>query len=156
MAKEIDRRAFLTRGGLTLAGLNALSLGGLTAFLASCGSDSSSAAGTASASEDGVLTLRMPFLLDMQIPDPDVMYEGEGLQVMLSAYEGLVNYTPGTGDIVSGLAKSWTVSDDRLTYTFTLFPDVKFHDGTAADADAWVKSFERRRDVNQGLSLIHI
>jgi len=150
VAKEIDRRAFLTRGGLTLAGLNALTLGGLTAFLASCGSDTSSAGGTATASEDGVLTLRMPFLLDMQIPDPDVMYEGEGLQVMLSAYEGLVNYKPGTGDIVSGLAKSWTVSDDRLTYTFTLFPDVKFHDGTPADAAAWAKSFQRRHDVNQG------
>ena len=35
---------------------------------------------------------RMPFLADMQIPDPDIMYEGEGVQVMESAYEGLVRY----------------------------------------------------------------
>jgi peptide/nickel transport system substrate-binding protein len=86
----------------------------------------------------------------MQVPDPDVMYEGEGVQVMESAYEGLVRYKPGTPEIIPGLAKSWTISDDQLTYTFSLQPGVKFHDGTVADADAWTKSFKRRGDINQG------
>src|SRR2546430_784778 len=39
--------------------------------------------------------------------------------------------------------KSWTVSDDHLTYTFMLHEEVKFHDGselTAADVKAsWDK-----------------
>lgn len=34
----------------------------------------------------------MPFLEDMQVPDPDIMYEGEGVQVMHAAYEGLCQY----------------------------------------------------------------
>jgi ABC-type oligopeptide transport system substrate-binding subunit len=37
------------------------------------------------------------------------------------------------------LAKSWTVSDDHLSYTFTLHEGVKFHDGnelTSADVKA--------------------
>jgi peptide/nickel transport system substrate-binding protein len=45
--------------------------------------------------------------------------------------------------IVGDLAESWTVSGDRLTYTFTLRPNVLFHDGsplTSADVKA---SYER-------------
>jgi ABC-type oligopeptide transport system substrate-binding subunit len=33
------------------------------------------------------------------------------------------------------LAKSWTLSDDKTTYTFHLQDNVKFHDGTAMTAD---------------------
>ena len=49
------------------------------------------------------------------------------------------NYPQVTGD----LAQSWTVSSDKLTYTFTLRPNVVFHDGspfTSADVKA---SYER-------------
>lgn len=133
-----DRRTFLRAGGLTVGGISLVSL------IAACGGSNDGGSGS------GTVTLRMPFLADMQIPDPDVMYEGEGVQVMESAYEGLVRYESGTGKIIAGLATSWTVSDDQLTYTFTLQPDVKFHDGTIADAAAWTKSFERRGKVNQG------
>jgi peptide/nickel transport system substrate-binding protein len=134
---DMDRRKFLKVSGLTVGGLSVASL------LAACGGD---------ATMDGQrsLTLRMPFLQDMQVPDPDIMYEGEGVQVMKASYEGLVNYKSGTSEIIPGLAKSWTVSDDQLTYTFKLVPDVKFHDGTPADAAAWIESFKRRVEVNQG------
>jgi peptide/nickel transport system substrate-binding protein len=133
----LDRRTFLKVSGLTVGGLS------LASLIAACGGD---------ATVDGQrnLTLRMPFLQDMQVPDPDIMYEGEGVQVMKSCYEGLVNYKSGTSDIIPGLAKSWTVSPDQLTYTFTLVAGVTFHDGTPADAAAWIKSFERRLAVNEG------
>src|SRR5215813_10668599 len=45
--------------------------------------------------------------------------------------------------IVGDLAESWSASPDRLTYTFTLRPNVLFHDGsklTSADVKA---SYER-------------
>lgn len=147
-----DRRTFLKNGGLTVAGLQAIGLGGL---LAACGGSSEASSDEegsveASVSPDGVLTLRMAFLLDMQVPDPDIFYEGEGLQVTLSAYEGLIQYVPGTGDFAPALAESWEVAPGNLVYTFKLRPGVTFHDGTPADAAAWVKSFERRRDINQG------
>jgi peptide/nickel transport system substrate-binding protein len=133
----LDRRTFLRASGLTVGGL------ALANFIAACG-------GTASEDGKGNLTLRMPFLQDMQVPDPDIMYEGEGVQVMESCYEGLVDYKPGTSEIVPGLAQSWTVSDDQLTYTFKLVPGVTFHDGTPADAAAWIKSFDRRLAVKEG------
>jgi peptide/nickel transport system substrate-binding protein len=45
------------------------------------------------------------------------------------------------GSIQPWLAISWTISPDRLTYTFTLKPDVKFTDGTALDAQAVADNF---------------
>jgi peptide/nickel transport system substrate-binding protein len=45
--------------------------------------------------------------------------------------------------IVPGLAKSWNVSSDGLTWTFDLKGSVKLHDGTALNAAALKASFER-------------
>ena len=132
-----DRRKFLKAGGIALGGIS------LASLIAACG-------GSGGGPSGGTLNLRMPFLADMQVPDPDIMYEGEGAQLMEFAYEGLVRYKPGSAEIVPNLAKSWTVSPDQLTYTFTLQPDVKFHDGTPVDAASWAKGFERRTAVNQG------
>ncbi len=42
--------------------------------------------------------------------------------------EGLTKLSPDLR-IVPGLAESWKVSDDKLTYTFTLRKNVKWHDG---------------------------
>ncbi len=46
------------------------------------------------------------------------------------------------GEVKPWLAKSWTISEDGLTYTFELRDDVTFHDGTAFDAAAAVANFE--------------
>ena len=48
-----------------------------------------------------------------------------------------------TGAVVPGLAESWTVSDDGLTYTFTLRDGVRFHDGTVFDSADVRFSLER-------------
>jgi dipeptide transport system substrate-binding protein len=42
-------------------------------------------------------------------------------------YEKLVDFKYGSTEIVPALAKSWTVSKDRKTYTFKLRKGVKFH-----------------------------
>jgi peptide/nickel transport system substrate-binding protein len=59
-------------------------------------------------------------------------------------YNNLIVFDPHNYPEISGdIAKSWTVSDDYLTYTFTLHQGVKFHDGselTSADVKAsWDK-----------------
>lgn len=106
------------------------------------------AAGDDASSPTGPEPLRLAFNAEMQPPDPDVFYEVEGNMVTQSLYEGLVVYAPDSPEIVPQLAASWEVSDDGLTYTFTLHEDVPFHDGTIMDADAWVRSFERRLAVD--------
>jgi peptide/nickel transport system substrate-binding protein len=59
-------------------------------------------------------------------------------------YNNLIVFDPHNyPEIIGDLATSWTVSDDHLTYTFTLHEGVKFHDGselTSADVKAsWDK-----------------
>ena len=66
-------------------------------------------------------------------------------QVLLyNVYETLVKLD-FDGRIRPLLASEWTVSNDGLTYTFTLQPNAMFASGNAVDADAVVKSFQRVR-----------
>lgn len=58
----------------------------------------------------------------------------------------LVAKHPQTGDYVPYLAKSWTVSEDGLTWDFTLREDIKFHDGTPLTAEDFAWTFNR--DIN--------
>lgn len=59
-------------------------------------------------------------------------------------YAGLTRYD-GT-KIVPALAKSYTVSDDGLTYTFTLRSDARFQDGTALTADDVAFTIQKIQD----------
>ncbi|UWR22686.1 ABC transporter substrate-binding protein [Sulfitobacter sp. S190] len=51
-----------------------------------------------------------------------------------NVFEGLTRFDRN-GAVVPGLAKSWEISDDGLTYTFTLQDGVTFHDGSTMDAE---------------------
>ncbi len=59
-----------------------------------------------------------------------------------NVFEGLTRFGPD-GSVNPGLAESWTISDDGLTYTFKLREGVTFHDGTTMDADDVVFSLNR-------------
>jgi len=48
------------------------------------------------------------------------------------------------------LAQSWTVSPDRLTYTFHLWPDIRFHDGSKLTSADVAASFQRIIHPPQG------
>ena len=66
-------------------------------------------------------------------------------QVLLeNVYEGLVRVNDD-GSIEPSLAKSFTVSDDGLTYSFSL-RDAQFHDGASLTADDVVWSLNRLLD----------
>jgi peptide/nickel transport system substrate-binding protein len=49
-------------------------------------------------------------------------------------YNGLTDYGP-TGELVPGVARSWTVSDEADTFTFRLTPGITFHDGKELTSD---------------------
>src|SRR6056297_645694 len=51
------------------------------------------------------------------------------------------------GEMVGLLATGFEISDDGLTYTFSLRPGVTFHDGTPFDAAAVKYNFERKIDL---------
>ncbi|SDF21164.1 ABC transporter substrate-binding protein [Sulfitobacter delicatus] len=51
-----------------------------------------------------------------------------------NVFEGLTRFM-GDGSVVPGLAESWEISEDGLTYTFKLREGVTFHDGSTMDAE---------------------
>ncbi len=50
-------------------------------------------------------------------------------------YEGLINQNPITAEVEPALAESWQISDDKLRFTFTLRPGLKWSDGKPLTAD---------------------
>lgn len=62
--------------------------------------------------------------------------------VYANVFEGLT-HIDRDGVVQPGLAESWDISGDGLTYTFTLRSGVAFHDGSAFDAEDVVFSIER-------------
>ncbi len=59
-------------------------------------------------------------------------------------FQGLTRIDP-KGEVVPDLAKSWTVSPDGLTYTFSLQSGVTFQDGTPFDCSIVRFSYDRAR-----------
>jgi oligopeptide transport system substrate-binding protein len=57
-------------------------------------------------------------------------------------YEGLLARDAG-GNIIAGVAESWTVSDDGLVYTFRLRDDARWSNGQAVDASHFVAGMRR-------------
>ena len=64
--------------------------------------------------------------------------------VYANVYEGLTRFT-SDGSVMPGLAESWEISDDGLSYTFSLRAGVQFHDGAAFGADDVAFSLDRAR-----------
>ena len=65
--------------------------------------------------------------------------------IQLDLFEGLVTPSP-TAEVMPGVAESWEVSDDGLTYTFHLRGDAKWSDGTAVTAEDFAFSWRRLVD----------
>ncbi len=74
--------------------------------------------------------------------DPHLSAASLTQQIMLNVFEGLVKPAPDSS-VVAGLAESYGVSEDGLTYTFTLRKGAMFHDGTPVTVQDVVYSFER-------------
>src|SRR5215211_2179173 len=76
--------------------------------------------------------------------DPHYTYSEIASAVALMVYEMLLILKgDSTDEFEPMLAESWEVSEDQSTYTFKLFPDVQFQDGTPANARAVKDSYTR-------------
>jgi len=90
----------------------------------------------------GTLVVALPS--DINRTDPSLVDDASSTYVLQQIVETLVALKPGSGsDIVGGLAESWTISPDGLTYTFKLRSGIKFQDGTDFNADAVKFNFDR-------------
>ena len=85
-------------------------------------------------------------LSDASSLDPHGSNDVPSSNVQSNIYETLVNRN-ANGELVPGLAESWTQVDD-LTWEFKLKQGVTFHDGEAFNAEAVKASFDRLLDPN--------
>lgn len=63
-------------------------------------------------------------------------------RINLALFEGLVTYDPETGTAAPGVAESWDISEDGMTYTFHL-RKTQWSDGTPITAKDFVDSWLR-------------
>ncbi|HEU5430331.1 MAG TPA: ABC transporter substrate-binding protein [Thermomicrobiales bacterium] len=86
--------------------------------------------------------------------DPHVSFDGQSPLLWRAVYETLAKYKGDTLDIVPHLAERFDISQDGLTYTFKMRPNVAFSDGTPFDAAAARASIERQIGVKQGIAYV--
>jgi oligopeptide transport system substrate-binding protein len=75
--------------------------------------------------------------------DPQRMTYMQDLRVARALFEGLCCSDPDTGDVVEGVAKSWTVSSDGRCYTFHLRPDARWSNGDPLTAQDFKEAWRR-------------
>jgi peptide/nickel transport system substrate-binding protein len=80
--------------------------------------------------------------------DPGQLTDINSMKLLGALYDTLVRFKPNSFDLAPGLATSWDISPDLMTYTFKLRPGVKFHDGTDFDAAAVKFTYDRLLDAN--------
>ena len=90
----------------------------------------------------GTLVVALPG--DIDNLDPTLISDSNTSYVINQVMEGLVQLRPGSVSEVDGvLAEDWEVSEDGLTYTFTIRSGKTFHDGTPVNAEAIRYNFDR-------------
>lgn len=80
---------------------------------------------------------------DVATLDPAIGYDWQNWSMIKSLFDSLMDYVPGTTTLRPGLAESYALSDDGLTYTFKLRAGVKFHNGREMTAEDVKYSLDR-------------
>jgi peptide/nickel transport system substrate-binding protein len=88
-------------------------------------------------------TLVFAAAADPVVLDGALVSDGESIRAITQIFETLVFLEPGTTNPVAGLAESWEPNADGTEWTFTLRPDVTFHDGTPFNGEAVCANFDR-------------
>lgn len=138
---QVSRRTVLR--GASLLGVGAGF--GLTPLLAACGvADDGSEKSGGGSGKGGTLTLAIDST--SAVNDP-AFYTTLGDWMAVDCIcRGLTFISFESNEPTPDLAKSWKISDDQLTYTFTLRDGVKFHDGTTLSSADVLATLNRQFD----------
>jgi peptide/nickel transport system substrate-binding protein len=147
---RLSRRQFMRKGAVI-----GMSTGLMGAILAACGgankvgtqaASTSAAAGGSTSSSAAPATKGGTLKLAMQTPataiNPLIVDDAGGLNMLAQTGEFLVFDNNQTLSLQPMLATKWTPSKGGTVWTFTLRPNVKFHDGSPMTADDVVYSFQ--------------
>ena len=93
-------------------------------------------------------TVVMNFEVEVDTLDISKTFSSMSILDYLGA--SLTSLDPETREVVPYLAEDWTISDDGLTYEFTLRDDVTFHNGAPLTAEDYVWTIQRMMDPEIG------
>jgi peptide/nickel transport system substrate-binding protein len=81
---------------------------------------------------------------DLITLDPAGIFEFSGAEYAANTYDRLINYdVDNVSDIYGGVAESWTISDDGLSFLFKIRKGITFASGNKLTADDVVYSLKR-------------
>ena len=93
--------------------------------------------------DDQTFTYRV--LDELSSLDPQIVEDVTGSEVARDLFEGLMSQDED-GNLVPGVATGYEVSDDKLTYTFTLRPEAMWSNGEPVTASDFVFAWRRAAD----------
>lgn len=139
------RRGFKLGGGMRRSGAWVTAFVALMLAVAGCGSSSAPHSSSKTASfytggtpggtpvRGGVATLdEGQAIKNLQ---PIELVESDEIAVTGELFDQLVEYLPGSREAQPGLAESWSISPNGLTYTFHIRPHVEFSNGEPLTAE---------------------
>ncbi len=136
--RNISRGDFLKLSGAGLTGAVLLGVAG-------CGGGETISGGGGGASGS---TLTFGRGADSVTLDPINATDGESFRATRQIFDTLLDFAPESFDLQPALAAEIPKPEDGgLTYTIKLRPGIKFHDGSALDAEAVKFNFDRWRDT---------
>lgn len=143
---RLSRRNFLVYAALM--GVSATTASALAACAPSAPSEAPAAttapAEAAAATGEASGTLRVAWEIPVQL-DPAFASSDSEISILNAVYDYLVDIDAAS-NVQPRLATEWNVSEDGLTYTFTLAEGVTFHDGSPLTPNDVVWTFDRLRD----------
>lgn len=115
-----------------------------TTVLSGCGGSGGDGTGTGAAAEAGN-NLVVQIGPDPETMDPALNSAIDASNMIIHLFEPLLNMDKDN-NIIGGMAETWEVSEDGLTYTFHLRDGLKWSDGSDFTANDFVYTFKRMAD----------
>lgn len=131
----------------------------LSALLCACGEGTNPSASDPVSAVSGGLpadgnSVTVGIAQDLDSLDPHKAVNAGTSEVLFNIFEGLMKASPD-GGVIPAVASDYEMSDDGLTYTFTLREGVKFHNGNEVTLEDVLYSLERcAGSENDGTPLI--
>lgn len=138
--RGLSRRDFLKLSGVGVAGVSMLGVAG-------CGGSGETIGGQQGGGSGDGIVFTWGRGADTVGLDPINVTDGESLIVTRQVFDGLLEFAPGTTDVVPSLASELPEpSEDGTVYTISLREGVAFHDGEPFNAEAVKFNFDRWKD----------
>lgn len=119
------------------------------------GSAGSSESGAAGGASDAKLVLKQSLTEELNSLDPNYNYSATSMGMITNVNEGLYKYGPD-GNLTLGMASDVQVSEDGLTYTFTIRDDAYWSNGDPVTSNDFWYSWRRLADPANGCTYAYM